>query len=69
MARFLRIDYMVSGSSPHSARLSKESLPLSVILGVGITVWLHREEGPGHCSMNKKLLSVQISPFDMWGES
>ena len=26
-------------------------------------VWSHREEGPGHCSISKKLLSVQISTF------
>ena len=27
-------------------------------------MWSHREEGPGHCSISKKLLSVQkICPF------
>ena len=32
-------------------------------------MWSHREEGPGHCSLSKKLLSVRISTFDIWVES
>ena len=28
-------------------------------------VWSNREEGPGHCSISKQLLSVQISTFDI----
>ena len=32
-------------------------------------MWSHREEGPGHCSISKKLLSVQISTFDIQVES
>ena len=68
MVRFLRIGLMVSGSSPPSAKLSlrMRSRQLSVIPGVNHEVWSHREEGPGGYSISKKLLSVQISTFNIY---
>ena len=60
---------MVNDSNPPSANLSllsKEICPLPVISsGRNHRVWSHREERPGYCSISKKLLSVQISAFDI----
>ena len=65
----LRIDPMVSGSSPTSAKLSLsqwfESPALCNSRRRNHEVWSHREEGPGHCSISKELPSVQISTFDI----
>ena len=61
MVRFLRIDPMVSGSSTTSAKLSlrlrrvASSLKFQAYESRGVS---HREEGPGHCSMGKRLLTV-----------
>ena len=57
MVRFLRIDPMVSGLSPTSAKLSLrmgESPALCNSRRMNHEVWSHREEGPGHCSISKK---------------
>ena len=61
MVRFLRSDPMVNGSSPTSAKLSLRVRRVAR----NHEEWSHREEGPGHCSISKKLLSVQISTFDI----
>ena len=41
----------------------KESLALCNFRRKNHEVWSLREEGPGHCSISKKLLRVQISVF------
>ena len=66
MVRFLLIDPMVSGSSPTSAKhsLRVRRVASFVIPVVGIARCGHREEGPGHCSISRKHLSIQISTFD-----
>ena len=67
MVRLMRIDPMVSGSSPTSSKLSLEEWgELQAHCNSkrrNHEVWSHREEGPGHCWMSKKLLSVHISTF------
>ena len=70
VVRFLRIDPMVSGSNPTSAKLSlrvRESPALCNSRRRNHEVWSHRDGGPGHCLI--KLLSVQISAFDISVES
>ena len=72
MVRFLRIDPMVRGSSPTSAKLSFRVRRIPALCNSrrrNHEVWSHREEGPGHCSISKKLLSFQISAFDISVES
>ena len=72
MVRFLRIDPLISGLSPTSAKLSlrvRKSPALCNSRRMNHKVWSHREEGPGHCSISKKLLSVHISTFDILVES
>ena len=72
MVRFLRIDPMVSASSLRSAKLSFRVRRVARSLysrRMNHEVWSHREEGPGHCSISKKLLSAQISTFDISVES
>ena len=72
MVRFLRVDPMVSGSIPTFAKLSFRVRRVAISLysrRMNHEVWSHREEGPGHCSISKKLLSVQISTFDILVES
>ena len=45
----------------HSAR--GESLVLSNFKHEDHEMWSHQEEGPVHCSVSKKIFSVQNSPF------
>ena len=54
VVRFLRNDYMVSGSNPPSVKLSFRVRRVSS----SSVVWWDQEEGPGHCLITKKLLSV-----------
>ena len=68
MVRFLRIDHMVSGSSPLSAKLSlgvRREPALCNSRRRNDEMWSHREEGPGHCSISRKLLGVQISTLNI----
>ena len=61
MVRFLRIDPMVSGSSPTSARLSlksEESGQLSTISGVGITRCGHIDGKDLDTARKAKIFSV-----------
>ena len=73
MVSFLRLDPMVSGSNPTSAKLSLRMTDLPALLCNATRrnheVWSHREEGPGHCLISEKLLSVPMSTFDIWAES
>ena len=72
MVRFLRIDPMVNDLSllrPHF-QLERGNLPaLCNSRRSSHEARSHREEGPGHCSMSKKLLLVQTSIFDVYVES
>ena len=61
MVRFSRIDPVVSGSNPPSAKLpvqGGESPALSDSMRRNYEVWSHRWEGPGHCSLCKTLLEM-----------
>ena len=62
VVRFLRIDPSVSGSNPHSAKLGVGNSPAPRnSMRRNHEVTSNREEEPGHCSISKKFLSVQIS--------
>ena len=68
MLRFLRIDLMVRIHPQLNYHLeSEEKSPAHCdSRRMNHEVWSRREEGPGHCSISKKLLSVQISTFDIY---
>ena len=68
MVRFLRIDPIVSGSKPPLLNFHLdlgESPALRNSRRMNHETWSRPEEGPGHCSISKKLLSVQMSTSDI----
>ena len=70
VVRFMRINHMVSGSSPPQLNFRlqyEESLAFCNSRCWNHEMWSHREEGPGHCSISKKLSSVQMSAFEDLG--
>ena len=68
---FFRIDPMPSDLNPPSAKLSlrvrrvASPLQFQAYESRGVREVSHREEGPGLCSISKKLLGVQVSTFDI----
>ena len=68
MVRFVRIDPTVSGSNPPLARPSVERGESPAVCNSrrrNHEVRSHQKEGPRQCSISKKLLSVQMSTFDI----
>ena len=61
VVRLSRIDPMVSGSNPPSAKLSSEWRELPALCNSSRRnhkVWSHREGWPRNCSIKEKLISV-----------
>ena len=68
MVRFLRIHPIASGSSPSSAKRSLRVGESPVLCKSRSLYVLCKSYQPGKCSISKKLLSVQISAFDIYAE-
>ena len=71
-ARSLRIDALVTGSKPSSAKLhleQRDSLALCYSRRGNYEDWSDPEKGPGHCSISKKLLNVLRCTFECMVET